>query len=291
MITAENPFTQPSAATEQAFNDALRANTLSGKLGGDALRQTAANQVRNGEFLNSLAGRELKSSQKAAERIFAESEITVPSLQDFLDAGLDSTELQDAMEILVNEQIEAKIVIAPAGIDIATWDSIFVNIHHRLYGDDGNATHVIARQNDIYEFWGSLDLPPNALTYAPYINTENSTIEWSVRLIPIRTIEGDDYSPEPELFSKADLLPTIGEYLSIQARLLLDAEEVIDNVKSLSNSMSWLQTNSEIVRLTSSEPETEWALQAHWSEGNGVVIGQATTVGEFANRATRRSPQ
>ena len=227
---------EKSQAIDTTSAGAVGVRSL-GELVRGAVKEAKDNGTAGSSGLNQLSNPDTRQafadSFKATEELFNLISLTIPTIDECVDSGVDMAALGTAYERMMQQGLEPAVVLAP-NLDIQSWCQLYKDIAD--ISSIARAGYSIKDggldiANTICDRWGEVAGPYES---APLIYACDSALSWSLRLIP----STQEAPARLEGYDK-NLHPTIAEYLSLQAIRLQAADMPMDDCDDI-----WLNGNS-----------------------------------------------
>ena len=250
----------------QSLADMVKTDTADARSNGSA-GLTGFDQLQNPDTRQAF-----ETSFTATEQLFSRINLTTPTAEQCIDAGVDLEVLGAAYERMQAEGLEPAVVLAPS-LDVTSWYILYKNLkedqvinfnfrrlkHNGLYVN----TQVVMQ-------WDYLAILPSDV---PAIFSPGNALRWSLRLIPGTPAPTQTFVSHSYNYA---IHPTINEYLSLQATRLQARQELPDE-----KTTTWL--NGECDDEYDVDAYT-WAPFGRWTN-EGVCISlngihkRSTTIG------------
>ena len=208
---------QSLADTVKASTAEARANGSAGLVGFDQLTNPDTRQA-------------FETSFTATEQLFDRINLTTPTAEQCIDAGVDLIALATAYERMKTEGLQPELVLSPK-LDRGAWHALYQQLEGVLLLINNN----ILASNDINNRWNTLATLPDDV---PTIVTSSSSVDidksppWSLRLVPGTSAPAT--TRVKHSYNQA-VHPTFSEYLTLQAIRLQANQEPLDSL-----SYTWL---------------------------------------------------
>lgn len=300
---ANNPFLdnkafQPQITTEvkKAYDDNLKKEPAPGTqyaadvsvrgLGELVKSATQKAKAEGNEGLQILDALLNPNTRQAFETYLAESRelfgyigLTIPTLKDCMDCGIDIPSLGTIYERMVHDGLEPELALSPV-LPLPIWRELYqylaydpvINHDKRMKGPGLNSLLIG------YNSWETLAAIPDD---APVILSRENMLMWSLRIIP-GTASPNELTDNHD--HNGGVHPTVSEYLTVQAIRLKSNREPID---STSLTQTWLYDTSPIdLQSHHGRPVGTWNQKRGWvtliwSDGYGTVSKRGTRLPEW----------
>jgi len=233
------------------------------------------------EGLEVIANKNIKQAFETAfdtsQQVFDYISMTVPSPEQFHEAGVDFARIADEYEHMENEGLEPQLVVAPHHGSLDTWQDLYTSLTEDpatplKKQSDGNGLWV---SDDVANAWADLDKLPDDIPL-PVVTMDDYSkymdVSWTLRIIP-GTNKPTNTNVDHDTNNAVH--PTIAEYLTMQAARFQNAEQPVDG-----DSWTWLNGTFGSGR----------APCGRWGSGRGQVYVLWDDVGNRADGLGSRLP-
>ena len=299
-MTNTNPFRSPgnfspriaaevAAAYQQNLERSRSDAVLAGCISADGLSvviKSAINEAKaaGSEGFSDFSAMKSPETQQAfevsfsaAEEFFKLANITIPTPEDCVEAGINFGLLGAIYERMESGGLKPALVLAP-NLDVSGWYEVYKRLVDLKSVTacgwfDGVGLKI---SPFVAEHWAELTEPTAGV---PIISSPSSMQQWSLRLIP--------GTPEPTMGQVSyshnqSVHPTIGEYLTLQGTILQAGMEPIDGFQTF----TWLSGEHSTHNNTS-----RFAAYANWTDSIGHVNVNYTDVTQKSFRIGARLPE
>ncbi len=218
-----------SVALDTIIDGDVAAAREQGNLGGSGLEAVTDPNIRT-SFENTLL---------QSEQLFGRVNLTVPPVDRLAESGVDFAALGAAYERMDAAGLEPRLVLAPV-MNTGEWSDLY----RRLEADPGVNRNGGIKNGGLYidssvgSAWAELSSVPDTVPSTTTQDTAGGNVNWTLRLLPgtNRPTETSVAHNDPSYPDK----PTVHEYLALQANLLQNGEEPIDD-----STWTWLDGTFE----------------------------------------------
>jgi hypothetical protein len=227
------------ARVDDAYERALTAQgELAAGVGGVALDALIEGDVTAAREQGSLAGSGLEAVTSPdtraafgetlthAEQLFGRIGLATPSAEQLAESGVDFAALGAAHEQMERDGLEPRLVLAPS-IRPDEWQQIYGVLEAGNVSGGRIKNGGLWINDDIKAAWHDLSQVPETVPATVVPDNEGYRTAWTLRVIPgtNRPTETNITHNDPSYPDK----PTVHEYLSLQASLLQNGEDPIDD--------------------------------------------------------------
>jgi hypothetical protein len=253
---------------DDAYERALTAQgELASGVGGVALDALIESDVTAAREQGSLAGSGLETitdpdvrttfseSLARTEQLFGRIGLTAPTPAELQASGVDFDALGAAHEQMERDGLEPQLVLAPS-LGASEWEGLYSHLEAdgSVNGSGRIKNGGLYINADVRAAWSEFGIVPDSVPVTMRRDTSGEC-NWTLRCVP-----GTNRPTETNVAhndSRYPDKPTVHEYLSLQASLLQNGEDPIDN-----STWTWLDGTFE---------SGSQAPFGHWSPDGGRV--------------------